>query len=73
MQGDWSEVDYIGLSTNHLVELNDWKLEVLVMPTEWHRYRTLDVSPVTGLCRADEIRYGARCSGSCSYGGGKML
>jgi hypothetical protein len=36
MQGDWSEVDYIGLSTNHLVELNDGKLEVLVMPTEWH-------------------------------------
>ncbi len=37
MQGDWSEVEYIGLSTNHLVELNDGKLEVLFMPTEWHQ------------------------------------
>ncbi len=37
MQGDWSEVDYIGLSTNHLIELSDGKLEVLFMPTEWHQ------------------------------------
>lgn len=37
MQGDWSEIEYIGLSTNHLVELNDGKLEVLIMPTEWHQ------------------------------------
>ncbi len=37
MQGDWSEVDYIGLNTNHLVEFDNGQLEVLYMPTEWHQ------------------------------------
>jgi Uma2 family endonuclease len=36
-QGEWDEHDYLGLHTNHLVELVDGKLEVLRMPTIFHQ------------------------------------
>ena len=36
-QGQWSEIDYLALNTNHLVELSEGKLEVLTMPTEFHQ------------------------------------
>ena len=36
-QGQWSESDYLSLTTNRLVELADGRLEVLRMPTELHQ------------------------------------
>jgi Uma2 family endonuclease len=36
-QGDWTVSDYLGLSTNRPIELNDGKLEFLPMPTELHQ------------------------------------
>src|ERR1700736_2266639 len=36
-QGEWTEDDYLGLQTNHLVELSDGCLEVLPMPTHQHQ------------------------------------
>src|SRR4051794_29142322 len=36
-QGEWTEADYLGLQTNHLVELSDGVLELLPMPTHQHQ------------------------------------
>lgn len=36
-QGDWTAAEYLSLETNHLIELNDGKLEFLSMPTELHQ------------------------------------
>lgn len=36
-QGFWTEIEYLALSTNRLVELSDGDLEVLPMPTELHQ------------------------------------
>ena len=36
-QGEWTEADYLGLQTNHLIELSDGFLEVLPMPTHKHQ------------------------------------
>lgn len=36
-QGAWSEADYLGLDTNHLVELSDGCVEFLPMPTHVHQ------------------------------------
>ncbi len=36
-QGNWTEQDYLNLTTNHLVELSDGRLEVLPMPTQYHQ------------------------------------
>jgi len=33
----WTEQQYLALDTNRLVELNDGKIEVLPMPTQWHQ------------------------------------
>lgn len=35
--GEWSEQEYLALSTNRLVELSDGRLEVLPMPTSFHQ------------------------------------
>ena len=37
-QGDWTEEEYLKLSTNHLVELNDGCLEFLPMPSPYHQF-----------------------------------
>ncbi len=37
-QGDWTEEEYLKLSTNHLVELNDGCLEFLPMPSFFHQF-----------------------------------
>ena len=50
-QGDWTEADYLELtaSTNHLVELSEGRLDVLLMPSVRHQklvrflFRLLDV------------------------------
>lgn len=34
-QGEWTEEDYLALTTNHLIELSDGRLEVLPMPTQY--------------------------------------
>ena len=36
-QGEWDDGDYLGLTTNRLVELTDGHLELLPMPTEYHQ------------------------------------
>jgi Uma2 family endonuclease len=36
-QGSWTEHDYLGLGTNHLVEFADGCIEVLPMPTKGHQ------------------------------------
>jgi Uma2 family endonuclease len=36
-EGDWTEIDYLDLDTNHLVELSHGCLEVLPMPTTTHQ------------------------------------
>lgn len=36
-QGLWSEVDYLGLKTNRLVEFSQGRVEVLAMPTDDHQ------------------------------------
>jgi Uma2 family endonuclease len=36
-QGQWSEGDYLGLDTNHLVEFSDGYVEVLPMPKPAHQ------------------------------------
>ena len=36
-QGEWDDGDYLGLTTNRLVELTDGRLELLPMPTEYHQ------------------------------------
>jgi len=36
-QGQWTEGDYLGLNTNHLVELSGGVLEVPEMPTDRHQ------------------------------------
>jgi Uma2 family endonuclease len=36
-QGEWSESDFLSLSTNHFVELNNGYLEFLPMPTALHQ------------------------------------
>jgi Uma2 family endonuclease len=36
-QGHWTEADYLGLSTNHLVEFSSGVLEVPEMPTDRHQ------------------------------------
>lgn len=36
-QGEWSEHDFLAMSTNRFVELNDGCLEVLPMPTPLHQ------------------------------------
>jgi Uma2 family endonuclease len=47
-QGAWSEEEYLGLETNHLVEFSNGSIEVLPMPTLSHQlivmflYRALD-------------------------------
>jgi Uma2 family endonuclease len=40
-RGQWSETDYLGLNSNHLVELSDGCLEVLSMPTTSHQWIVL--------------------------------
>ncbi len=37
LQGSWTESDYLGLATNHLVEFSDGCIEVLPMPTKLHQ------------------------------------
>lgn len=37
VQGQWTESDYFGLSTDRMVELTDGRLEVLPMPTWMHQ------------------------------------
>ncbi len=37
VQGNWSEGDYLELSTNHFVELSHGCIEVLPMPTKLHQ------------------------------------
>src|SRR4051812_41893077 len=47
-QGQWTEDEYFALETNHLVELSNGRLDVLIMPTTWHQllilflYKRLD-------------------------------
>jgi Uma2 family endonuclease len=36
-QGDWTEEEYLDLSTNRLVELSDGRIEVLPLPTTSHQ------------------------------------
>jgi Uma2 family endonuclease len=36
-QGEWTEADYLGLQTNHLVELSEGCLEFVPMPTHVHQ------------------------------------
>ncbi len=36
-QGEWTEVDYLLLSTNHLIELSEGRLELLPTPSERHQ------------------------------------
>lgn len=36
-QGQWSEEEYLGLTTNHLVEFSHGTIEVLAMPTRTHQ------------------------------------
>ncbi len=36
-QGDWTEVEYLALDTNRLVELSEGELEVLDMPSNFHQ------------------------------------
>ncbi len=36
-QGAWSELEYLSLDTNRLIEFSDGTLEVLEMPTELHQ------------------------------------
>lgn len=36
-QGQWSEEEYLALTTNHLVEFSHGTIEVLVMPTRAHQ------------------------------------
>ena len=36
-QGEWTEVDYLLLSTNRLIELSEGRLELLPMPSERHQ------------------------------------
>jgi len=36
-QGYWSEEEYLGLETNHLVEFSEGRVEVLPMPTDIHQ------------------------------------
>src|SRR5688572_32250668 len=36
-QGHWDEGDYLTLTTNHLVEFSDGRVEVLPMPTTSHQ------------------------------------
>jgi Uma2 family endonuclease len=36
-QGEWSEEEYLGLDTNHLIEFSDGRLEFLPMPTPFHQ------------------------------------
>src|SRR4051794_9207382 len=36
-QGEWTESEYLALSTNRLIELYDGRLEVLPMPTLLHQ------------------------------------
>jgi Uma2 family endonuclease len=37
VQGQWTEVDYLGLNTNRLVELANGHLQVLPLPTHYHQ------------------------------------
>jgi Uma2 family endonuclease len=37
VQGDWSVEEYLSLPTNHLVEFEDGRLEVLPMPLDFHQ------------------------------------
>jgi Uma2 family endonuclease len=37
-RGEWSEADYLSLTTNHLVELSDGCVEVPLMPTAIHQW-----------------------------------
>ena len=37
VQGNWSELDYLALQTNHLVEFSDGCVEFLPMPTHVHQ------------------------------------
>src|SRR5262249_18356277 len=38
-QGEWTEADYLALNTNHLVELSEGRLEVLLpVPTIFHQF-----------------------------------
>ena len=48
-QGEWTEADYLGLQTNHLVELSDGLLEILPMPTHKHQ---MIVAFIYGLLKA---------------------
>jgi Uma2 family endonuclease len=48
-QGEWTEADYLGLQTNHLVELSDGCLEILPMPTHQHQ---MIVAFLYGLLKA---------------------
>ena len=36
-QGPWTEADYLGLSTNHLVEFSAGVVDVPEMPTDRHQ------------------------------------
>lgn len=36
-QGDWTEVEYLALDTNRLVELSEGEVEVLEMPSNFHQ------------------------------------
>src|ERR1700730_13059968 len=48
-QGEWTEAYYLGLQTNHLVELSDGFLEILPMPTHKHQ---MIVAFLYGLLKA---------------------
>lgn len=37
-QGEWTEEQYLALTTNHLIEFNDGYLEVLTMPAPYHQF-----------------------------------
>ncbi len=37
-RGEWTEPEFLGLSTNRLIELSDGCLEVLSVPTEIHQF-----------------------------------
>ena len=36
-QGTWEESEYLGISTNRMVEFDNGAIEVLPMPTYWHQ------------------------------------
>ena len=61
VQGHWVEEEYLGLTTNRLVEFSHGKVEVLPMPSEQHQDIVFFLAGLLAAFVRNCLLYTSRC------------